>query len=115
MTPPAHTPVWFSVCPVIVNTPHVCVQVSSPSCDSQGLHAEETPPSEPQSPVTQTVGGGGAGVARPASCLTPLPLVSKVKTEQTATTPQPTPQPQQVGSDAAITSTKVLFDSLPSM
>uniref|UniRef100_A0A669C063 Nucleus accumbens associated 1 n=1 Tax=Oreochromis niloticus TaxID=8128 RepID=A0A669C063_ORENI len=47
-------------------------------CDSQGLHTEETPSSEPQSPVTQTV-----GVGRPASCLTPLPLVSKVKTEQT--------------------------------
>lgn len=77
-------------------------QVSSPSCDSQGLHAEETPPSEPQSPVTQTVGGGGAAVVapaagRPSSCVTPLPLVSKVKTEQTGTTPQPTPQPQQVG------------------
>eukprot|EP00064_Thunnus_orientalis_P021766 superscaffoldBa00006830_g21934 len=73
------------------------LKVSSPSCDSQGLHTEET---EPQSPVTQTAGGGGAGVVptasgRPASCLTPLPLVSKVKTEQTATTPQPTPQPQQ--------------------
>uniref|UniRef100_A0A3Q0SQR1 Nucleus accumbens associated 1 n=1 Tax=Amphilophus citrinellus TaxID=61819 RepID=A0A3Q0SQR1_AMPCI len=54
------------------------LKVSSPSCDSQGLHTEETPPSEPQSPVTQTVGAG-----RPASCLTPLPLVSKVKTEQT--------------------------------
>lgn len=78
------------------------LQVSSPSCDSQGLHTEETPPSEPQSPVTQTVGGGGVGVVasaagRPTSCLTPLPLVSKVKTEQTTSTPQPTPQPQQVG------------------
>lgn len=78
------------------------LQVSSPSCDSQGLHTEETPTSEPQSPVTQTVSGGGVGAVaaasgRPASCLTPLPLVSKVKTEQTATTPQPTPQPQQVG------------------
>ncbi|XP_038146555.1 nucleus accumbens-associated protein 1 isoform X2 [Cyprinodon tularosa] len=52
------------------------LKVSSPSCDSQGLHTEETPSSEPQSPVTQTVGGGGA-VGRPASCLTPLPLVSK--------------------------------------
>ncbi|KAG7219487.1 hypothetical protein INR49_003379, partial [Caranx melampygus] len=77
------------------------LKVSSPSCDSQGLHTEETPPSEPQSPVTQTVGGGGVGVVataagRPSSCLTPLPLVSKVKTEQTTTTPQPTPQPQQV-------------------
>uniref|UniRef100_A0A672YYV2 Nucleus accumbens associated 1, BEN and BTB (POZ) domain containing b n=1 Tax=Sphaeramia orbicularis TaxID=375764 RepID=A0A672YYV2_9TELE len=64
------------------------LKVSSPSCDSQGLHTEETPPSEPQSPVTQTVGGGGVGVVataagRPASCLTPLPLVLKVKTEQT--------------------------------
>ncbi|XP_074542270.1 LOW QUALITY PROTEIN: nucleus accumbens-associated protein 1 [Halichoeres trimaculatus] len=76
------------------------LKVSSPSCDSQGLHTEETPTSEPQSPVTQTVGGGGvSGVAtaagRPASCLTPLPLVSKVKTEQPASTPQPTSQQQQ--------------------
>ncbi|XP_029925823.1 nucleus accumbens-associated protein 1 isoform X1 [Myripristis murdjan] len=76
------------------------LKVSSPSCDSQGLHSEETPPSEPQSPVTQTVGGGGAGIVataagRPASCLTPLSLVSKVKTEQTATTPQPAPQQQE--------------------
>uniref|UniRef100_A0A3Q3JZ89 Nucleus accumbens associated 1, BEN and BTB (POZ) domain containing b n=1 Tax=Monopterus albus TaxID=43700 RepID=A0A3Q3JZ89_MONAL len=47
------------------------LKVSSPSCDSQGLHTEETPPSEPQT------------VGRPASCLTPLPLVSKVKTEHT--------------------------------
>uniref|UniRef100_A0A665VTS2 Nucleus accumbens-associated protein 1-like n=1 Tax=Echeneis naucrates TaxID=173247 RepID=A0A665VTS2_ECHNA len=65
------------------------LKVSSPSCDSQGLHTEETPPSEPQSPVTQTMGGGGGGgagsggggginaVGRPSSCLTPLPLVSK--------------------------------------
>ncbi|XP_015229510.1 PREDICTED: nucleus accumbens-associated protein 1-like isoform X2 [Cyprinodon variegatus] len=52
------------------------LKVSSPSCDSQGLHTEEAPSSEPQSPVTQTVGGVGA-VGRPASCLTPLPLVSK--------------------------------------
>ncbi|XP_036408965.1 nucleus accumbens-associated protein 1 [Megalops cyprinoides] len=71
------------------------LKVSSPSCDSQGLHAEETPPSEPQSPVTQTSAAGGAGAAggtgggvaatgagRPASCLTPLPLVSRVKMEQ---------------------------------
>ncbi|KAJ3614526.1 hypothetical protein NHX12_018098 [Muraenolepis orangiensis] len=62
------------------------LKVSSPSCDSQGLHTEETPPSEPQSPVTQTVGASAAG--RPAPCLTPLPLVSKVKTEQTAPTTQ---------------------------
>ncbi|TKS68649.1 Nucleus accumbens-associated protein 1 [Collichthys lucidus] len=58
------------------------LKVSSPSCDSQGLHTEETPSSEPQSPVTQTVAGGGAGgvataAGRPTSCLTPLPLVSK--------------------------------------
>ncbi|KAJ8254226.1 hypothetical protein COCON_G00208380 [Conger conger] len=67
------------------------LKVSSPSCDSQGLHAEETPPSEPQSPVTQTSGGWGraagagaaaTGAGRPASCLTPLPLVSRVKMEQ---------------------------------
>ncbi|KAJ8383745.1 hypothetical protein AAFF_G00215870 [Aldrovandia affinis] len=59
------------------------LKVSSPSCDSQGLHAEETPPSEPQSPVTQTSGGGAsAGAGRPSSCHTPLPLVSRVKMEQ---------------------------------
>ncbi|KAG5279651.1 hypothetical protein AALO_G00080110 [Alosa alosa] len=80
------------------------LKVSSPSCDSQGLHAEEgAPPSEPQSPVAQTTvgvsvgggggGGGGGGVdqprssSRPASCLTPLPLVSKVKTEQPEASP----------------------------
>ncbi|XP_075993133.1 nucleus accumbens-associated protein 1-like isoform X2 [Genypterus blacodes] len=61
------------------------LKVSSPSCDSQGLHAEEAPPSEPQSPVTQTSGSA----ARPASCLTPLPLVSRVKTEQPASQPEP--------------------------
>ncbi|KAJ8385871.1 hypothetical protein AAFF_G00179370 [Aldrovandia affinis] len=67
------------------------LKVSSPSCDSQGLHAEETPPSEPQSPVTQTsvtagaaasVGVAATGSGRPSSCLTPLPLVSRVKMEQ---------------------------------
>ncbi|XP_041641584.1 nucleus accumbens-associated protein 1 [Cheilinus undulatus] len=88
------------------------LKVSSPSCDSQGLHTEETPTSEPQSPVTQTVGGGGVGVVataagRPASCLTPLPLVSKVKTEQTASTPQPTPQQQQEGSPYSVVCTPV--------
>ncbi|TDH15677.1 hypothetical protein EPR50_G00011750 [Perca flavescens] len=88
------------------------LKVSSPSCDSQGLHTEETPPSEPQSPVTQTMGGGGVGVVapaagRPASCLTPLPLVSKVKTEQMASTPQPTPQPQQEGSPYSVVCTPV--------
>ncbi|MGH0172339.1 UNVERIFIED_CONTAM: hypothetical protein FKN15_062403 [Acipenser sinensis] len=51
------------------------LKVSSPSCDSQGLHAEETgPSSEPQSPVAQT--------GRPPSCHTPLALASRVKTEQ---------------------------------
>uniref|UniRef100_A0A3P8SE65 Nucleus accumbens associated 1 n=1 Tax=Amphiprion percula TaxID=161767 RepID=A0A3P8SE65_AMPPE len=60
------------------------LKVSSPSCDSQGLHAEEAPTSEPQSPVTQT----GTSAARPASCLTPLPLVSRVKTEQPAGQPE---------------------------
>ncbi|XP_030637906.1 nucleus accumbens-associated protein 1 [Chanos chanos] len=75
------------------------LKVSSPSCDSQGLHAEETPPSEPQSPVTQTGGGSTGGgvvataVGRPASCLTPLPLVSRVKTEQQQ--PQQHQQQQQ--------------------
>ncbi|XP_034043249.1 nucleus accumbens-associated protein 1 [Thalassophryne amazonica] len=87
------------------------LKVSSPSCDSQGLHTEETPPSEPQSPVTQTVVGGGVGVVataagRPASCLTPLPLVSKVKMEQTATMPQPVPQ-QQEGSPYSVVCTPV--------
>ncbi|XP_047428194.1 nucleus accumbens-associated protein 1 isoform X2 [Mugil cephalus] len=60
------------------------LKVSSPSCDSQGLHAEEAPPSEPQSPVTQT----SNSAARPASCLTPLPLVSRVKTEQPGNQPE---------------------------
>ncbi|KAK5885161.1 hypothetical protein CesoFtcFv8_018898 [Champsocephalus esox] len=60
------------------------LKVSSPSCDSQGLHAEEAPPSEPQSPVTQTSNSAG----RPASCLTPLPMVSRVKTEQPASQPE---------------------------
>ncbi|XP_074487286.1 nucleus accumbens-associated protein 1 isoform X1 [Sebastes fasciatus] len=89
------------------------LKVSSPSCDSQGLHTEETPPSEPQSPVTQTMGGGGVGVVapaagRPASCLTPLPLVSKVKTEQMASTTQPAPQPQQQeGSPYSVVCTPV--------
>ncbi|XP_068460338.1 nucleus accumbens-associated protein 1 isoform X2 [Clinocottus analis] len=79
------------------------LKVSSPSCDSQGLHAEET---EPQSPVTQTIGGGVATAAgRPASCLTPLPLVSKVKTEQTASTPQPATQ--QEGSPYSVVCTPV--------
>ncbi|XP_015229506.1 PREDICTED: nucleus accumbens-associated protein 1-like isoform X1 [Cyprinodon variegatus] len=81
------------------------LKVSSPSCDSQGLHTEEAPSSEPQSPVTQTVGGVGA-VGRPASCLTPLPLVSKVKTEQTATTPQQAHQ-QQEGSPYSVVCTPV--------
>uniref|UniRef100_A0A8C1JDU6 Nucleus accumbens associated 1, BEN and BTB (POZ) domain containing a n=2 Tax=Cyprinus carpio TaxID=7962 RepID=A0A8C1JDU6_CYPCA len=70
------------------------LKVSSPSCDSQGLHTEETPPSEPQSPVTQTAAGAGANggvvataASRPASCLTPLPLVSRVKTEQPEASP----------------------------
>uniref|UniRef100_A0A3Q0RGD1 Nucleus accumbens associated 1 n=1 Tax=Amphilophus citrinellus TaxID=61819 RepID=A0A3Q0RGD1_AMPCI len=60
------------------------LKVSSPSCDSQGLHGEEAPPSEPQSPVTQT----SNGAARPTSCLTPLPLVSRVKMEQPASQPE---------------------------
>ncbi|XP_072225770.1 nucleus accumbens associated 1, BEN and BTB (POZ) domain containing a isoform X2 [Leuresthes tenuis] len=60
------------------------LKVSSPSCDSQGLHAEEAPPSEPQSPVTQT----SNSAARPASSLTPLPLVSRVKTEQPVSHPE---------------------------
>ncbi|KAK5607407.1 Nucleus accumbens-associated protein 1 [Crenichthys baileyi] len=54
------------------------LKVSSPSCDSQGLHAEEAPTSEPQSPVTQTTNSA----PRPASSVTPLPLVSRLKTEQ---------------------------------
>ncbi|XP_028311789.1 nucleus accumbens associated 1, BEN and BTB (POZ) domain containing a isoform X2 [Gouania willdenowi] len=60
------------------------LKVSSPSCDSQGLNVEDAPPSEPQSPVTQT----SNGAARPGSCVTPLPLVARVKTEQ------PTSQPE---------------------
>ncbi|XP_024920191.1 nucleus accumbens associated 1, BEN and BTB (POZ) domain containing a isoform X3 [Cynoglossus semilaevis] len=60
------------------------LKVSSPSCDSQGLHTEEAPPSEPQSPVTQT----NNNATRPVSCLTPLPLVSRVKAEQPASQPE---------------------------
>uniref|UniRef100_A0A8C3Y430 Nucleus accumbens associated 1 n=1 Tax=Catharus ustulatus TaxID=91951 RepID=A0A8C3Y430_CATUS len=45
------------------------LKVSSPSCDSQGLHGDDTPGSEPQSPVAQQQGWA-------------LPLVSRVKTEQ---------------------------------
>ncbi|XP_049576574.1 nucleus accumbens-associated protein 1 isoform X2 [Syngnathus scovelli] len=60
------------------------LKVSSPSCDSQGLHVEET---EPQSPLTPTAGGPGATplAARAAAC--------KVKTEQTAAAP-PSQQPE---------------------
>ncbi|XP_047214233.1 nucleus accumbens-associated protein 1-like [Girardinichthys multiradiatus] len=54
------------------------LKVSSPSCDSQGLHAEEAPTSEPQSPITQTTNSA----PRPASSVTPLPIVSRLKTEQ---------------------------------
>ncbi|NXJ58160.1 NACC1 protein, partial [Spizaetus tyrannus] len=50
------------------------LKVSSPSCDSQGLHGEEAPSSEPQSPVAQTSGWPSGAAA--------LPLVSRVKTEQ---------------------------------
>ncbi|NXC78631.1 NACC1 protein, partial [Anhinga anhinga] len=50
------------------------LKVSSPSCDSQGLHSEEAPSSEPQSPVAQTSGWPSGAAA--------LPLVSRVKTEQ---------------------------------
>ncbi|KAM6307822.1 nucleus accumbens-associated protein 1 [Podargus strigoides] len=52
------------------------LKVSSPSCDSQGLHGEEAPSSEPQSPVAQTSGWPSAAAAAA------LPLVSRVKTEQ---------------------------------
>ncbi|KAM8793897.1 nucleus accumbens-associated protein 1 [Eudromia elegans] len=47
------------------------LKVSSPSCDSQGLHGEEAPGSEPQSPAAQA-----------AAWPPPLPLVPRVKTEQ---------------------------------
>ncbi|XP_017543566.1 nucleus accumbens-associated protein 1 [Pygocentrus nattereri] len=72
------------------------LKVSSPSCDSQGLHTEEMPHSEPQSPVGGAMGGVVAATAagRPASCLTPLSLVSRVKTEQ--------PQQQQEGSPYSV-------------
>ncbi|XP_062420389.1 nucleus accumbens-associated protein 1 [Pungitius pungitius] len=81
------------------------LKVSSPSCDSQGLHSEETPPSDPQSPVAQTTGGSAVAPAagRPASCLTPLPLVSKVKSEPTASTLQA----QQEGSPYSVVCTPV--------
>ncbi|GCB77747.1 hypothetical protein scyTo_0018510 [Scyliorhinus torazame] len=48
-----------------------CLKVSSPRCDSQGLHVEETP-SEPPSPAQ----------ASRSLAATPLSLVSRVKTEQ---------------------------------
>ncbi|XP_048473891.1 nucleus accumbens-associated protein 1 isoform X2 [Rhincodon typus] len=48
-----------------------CLKVSSPRCDSQGLHTEETP-SEPPSPAQ----------ASRSLAATPLSLVSRVKTEQ---------------------------------
>ncbi|XP_042202652.1 LOW QUALITY PROTEIN: nucleus accumbens-associated protein 1, partial [Callorhinchus milii] len=51
-----------------------CLKVSSPHCDSQGLHGDDTP-SEPPSP---------AQASRSLSA-TPLSLVSRVKTEQTET------------------------------
>ena len=79
--------------------PSTLSQVSSPSCDSQGLHPEEAPSSEPQSPVTQT----GSGGARPAACLTPLPLVSRVKTEQQ----QPPPPSQPEASPYSVVCTPV--------
>ncbi|XP_072298594.1 nucleus accumbens associated 1, BEN and BTB (POZ) domain containing a isoform X2 [Eucyclogobius newberryi] len=60
------------------------LKVSSPSCDSQGLHTEEAPTSEPQSPVTQT----SNGVSRPSASITPLPLMSRVKTEQQSGQPE---------------------------
>ncbi|CAN8179108.1 unnamed protein product, partial [Coccothraustes coccothraustes] len=50
------------------------LKVSSPSCDSQGLHGDDTPGSEPQSPVAQASAAQGWPAA--------LPLVSRVKTEQ---------------------------------
>ncbi|XP_025894527.1 nucleus accumbens-associated protein 1, partial [Nothoprocta perdicaria] len=49
------------------------LKVSSPSCDSQGLHGEEAPGSEPQSPVAP---------AWPSAPGAALPLVPRVKTEQ---------------------------------
>ncbi|XP_051957764.1 nucleus accumbens-associated protein 1 [Xyrauchen texanus] len=79
------------------------LKVSSPSCDSQGFHTEETPPSEPQSPVTQTGCVVATAAARPASCLTPLSLVSRMKTEQQ---PQ-VQQPQQDASSYSVVCTPV--------
>ncbi|KAG7274493.1 hypothetical protein CRUP_025686 [Coryphaenoides rupestris] len=100
--PPAVQPQSFQQILAFCYTGRLSMNVSSPSCDSQGLHTEETPPSEPQSPVTQTVGGASAA-GRPTPCLTPLPLVSKVKTEQ----PAPTPQPQQEASPYSVVCTPV--------
>ncbi|CAO2610904.1 Nucleus accumbens-associated protein 1 [Lemmus lemmus] len=64
------------------------LKVSSPSCDSQGLHPEEAPSSEPQSPVAQTLGW--------PACSTPLPLVSRVKTEQELDSVQCTPMAKRL-------------------
>lgn len=44
------------------------LKVSSPSCDSQGLHAEEAPSSEPQSPVAQTSSWTACSTPRCPSC-----------------------------------------------
>uniref|UniRef100_A0A3Q3IEQ0 Nucleus accumbens associated 1, BEN and BTB (POZ) domain containing a n=1 Tax=Monopterus albus TaxID=43700 RepID=A0A3Q3IEQ0_MONAL len=74
------------------------LKVSSPSCDSQGLHAEEAPPSEPQSPVMQT----NNSAVRPASSLTPLPLVSRVKTEQPASQPEAVVRGSSIQSSGAL-------------
>ncbi|KAH0509550.1 Nucleus accumbens-associated protein 1 [Microtus ochrogaster] len=64
------------------------LKVSSPSCNSQGLHPEEAPSSEPQSPVAQTLGW--------PACSTPLPLVSRVKTEQELDSVQCTPMAKRL-------------------
>ncbi|XP_032743636.1 nucleus accumbens-associated protein 1 isoform X3 [Rattus norvegicus] len=64
------------------------LKVSSPSCDSQGLHPEEAPSSEPQSPVAQILGW--------PACSTPLPLVSRVKTEQELDSVQCTPMAKRL-------------------
>ncbi|XP_018421625.1 PREDICTED: nucleus accumbens-associated protein 1 isoform X2 [Nanorana parkeri] len=52
------------------------LKVSSPSCDSQGLHPEETPSSEPPSPATTaTVAAGG-------TAMTPLSSSSSYNTSR---------------------------------
>uniref|UniRef100_G3N4S1 BTB domain-containing protein n=1 Tax=Gasterosteus aculeatus TaxID=69293 RepID=G3N4S1_GASAC len=56
-----YTAGFLQIQQIMEKGPEFFPRVSSPSCDSQGLHSEETPPSQPQSPVTQTTVAPAAG------------------------------------------------------